>query len=105
MKLTESKEGVVVEFFVKPKSRQFEVTIEDDQIVIRCTEEPVKGRVNKEIIKELTKTFHTKIELVSGATSREKRILIRGIKKSEAERWLESKDSQKSATHSNPSKH
>jgi uncharacterized protein (TIGR00251 family) len=91
MKLTETKEGVVLKVFVKPKSRQFEVTIEGDQIVVRCTEEPVKGRVNNELIKELTKSFHTKVELVSGATSKEKRLLIRGVKKSEAEKWLETK--------------
>jgi uncharacterized protein (TIGR00251 family) len=88
MKLTETKEGTIIEVYVKPNSSRFEVTVEGDEIVVRSTEEPEKGKVNKQIIKELTKLFHTNIELVSGATSRQKRLLIRGVKETEVEKLL-----------------
>jgi uncharacterized protein (TIGR00251 family) len=88
MKLTETKEGTVIEVFVKPKSARFEVSLEGDEVVVRCTEEPVKGKVNKELLKALSKFFHTNVELVSGATSRQKRLLIKNTSKTETETLL-----------------
>ena len=85
MKITETKNGVVIEVFVKPKSSKFEVFLEGDEVVVRCTEEPVKGKVNKELLKALSKCLHTNVELVSGATSRQKRLLLKGIAKNEVE--------------------
>ncbi len=91
MKTTETKNGTIIEIFVKPNQPKFNIKTEGDEITIYCTEEPVKGKVNKEIIKELTKLFHTKIELVSGATSKQKRLLITGIAKNEVEQLLNTK--------------
>lgn len=88
MKLTETKDGTVIEVFVKPNQPKFKIAIDGDEIVVSSTEEPVKGKVNKEIIKELSKFFHTKVELVSGLTSRRKQLLIRDVEKSEIERLL-----------------
>jgi hypothetical protein len=91
MKLTETKDGVVIEVFVKPNTKKFEVVVEGEEIVIHSTEEPAKGKVNRELTKELTRLFHARVELASGATSREKRLLIRGAKKTEVESILQSK--------------
>ena len=88
MKLVETKEGTIIEIFVKPKSAKFEVLLEGDEIIVRCNEEPVKGKVNKELLKALSKFFHTNVELVSGATSKQKRLLLKGMAKSEVERLL-----------------
>jgi uncharacterized protein (TIGR00251 family) len=90
MKITETKGGAVIEVFVKPKSPKFEVHVEGDEIIVRCTEEPVKGKVNKELLKALSKLFNTNVELISGATSRQKRLLLKGIVKSDVERLLNS---------------
>jgi uncharacterized protein YggU (UPF0235/DUF167 family) len=46
MKISETKNGVVIEVFVKPKSERFEVFLEGDEVIVRCAEEPVKGKVN-----------------------------------------------------------
>ena len=77
-----------MEIFVKPKSRDFKIMIEADEIVVFCREEPVEGKVNKEIIKELSKLFHRKVELVSGFSSRQKRLLIVEAKKNKVEQAL-----------------
>jgi len=88
MKVTETKNGTIIEVFVKPNQPKFNIKIDSDEIVILCTEEPVKGKVNKELIKELSKLFHTQIEIVSGLTSKQKRLLIRNISKNQAEPLL-----------------
>jgi uncharacterized protein (TIGR00251 family) len=88
MKISETKEGTVIEVFVKPNSAKFDLMIDGDEILVFCMEEPVKGRVNKELIKELSRLFHSKVEIVSGFASKQKRLLIKGIGKSEVEHLL-----------------
>jgi len=45
---------------------------------VYATEEPEKGKVNKEILKELSKLLHVKVELANGATSRQKQLFFAG---------------------------
>jgi len=85
MKIIETKDGTVIEVFVKPNQPKFSIKIDDDEIVVFSTEEPVKGKVNKEIVKELSRLFHAEVYLISGATSKQKQLLIKGLKKSEVE--------------------
>jgi uncharacterized protein (TIGR00251 family) len=88
MKLTETKNGTVIEIFVKPNQPKFNVSIDGDEIIVFCTKEPVKGKVNKEVIKELSKFFHAEIEMVSGLTSKQKRLLIKDMSKSNVESFF-----------------
>jgi len=88
MKINETKHGVVIDVFVKPNSSKFEITVEDEELVVFCTEEPVRGKVNKELAKEFSKRFHTKVEIISGLTSKQKRLLITGVGKNEVEQLL-----------------
>jgi len=88
MKVQETKQGMILEVSVKPRSKEFKIMVERDKIVVFCREEPVKGKVNKELIKELSRLFHRKVELVSGFTSKQKRLLIKAAEKSEVERVL-----------------
>ena len=90
MKMTETKDGTVIVIFVKPNAAKFEVAVERDEIIVHSTEEPIKGKVNKELIKELSRLFHNKVELVSGATSKQKKLLVRNTKKIEVEQLLNS---------------
>ncbi len=91
MKLIETKDGTVIEVFVKPNSQKFEVTLEGEEVIVRCTEEPVRGKVNKELMKELSKFFQVRVELVSGSTSKQKLLLLKGVGKNEAESLLHNK--------------
>jgi len=88
MKITETKDGAIIEVYVKPNSQKFEVILEGNEVVVRCTEEPVKGKVNKELTKAFSKLFHTNVEIVSGFTSKQKKLLITHISKNEVERLL-----------------
>jgi len=88
MKITETKNGVIIEVFVKPNQPKFNVKIDSDEIIVFCTEEPVKGKVNKELVKELSKLFHAEIEIISGLTSKQKRLIIKNISKTETETLL-----------------
>ncbi len=92
MKITETKNGTIIEVFVKPNQPKFNIKIDGDEIIIFCTEEPVKGKVNKELIKELSKLFHAQIEIISGLTSKQKRLLIKNISKKEAENLLQTEN-------------
>ena len=91
MNVKETKDGVVLEVFVKPSSQRFDITVDDGEIVVFCTEQPVKGKVNKELVKEVSKLFHAKVEIVSGLTSKQKRLLITGVAKNEVEQILRAK--------------
>jgi uncharacterized protein len=93
MSISETKDGVIITIFVKPNSQKFYVEIEGNEIVVHGTEEPVKGKVNKEIIKEFTKLLHAKVELASGFTSKEKKLFVKGMGKQQAEELLQLKPS------------
>ena len=84
MELQKISDGVVVAIFVKPNSKQFQLRVEGDELVVLCRESPVKGRVNKELIKELSRIFKKRVEIVAGVTSRQKKVLIKGINMDEA---------------------
>ena len=88
MRLTEIEKGTVIEVSVKPNQPKFNVKIDGDEIIVFCTEKPVKGRVNKEVIRELSRFFHAEIEIVSGLTSKQKRLLIKNMSKSNVESLL-----------------
>ena len=88
MKIQKTKQGVILEIHVKPRSKEFKIVAEGEEIVVFCREEPVKGKVNKELIKELSRLFHKKVKLVSGFASKQKKVLIKDAEKSEVEHVL-----------------
>jgi len=90
-KINDVKDGTILEVNVKPHSKEFKVTVEDNEIIISCKENPVKGKVNKELVKGLSKLFHSEVEIISGFTSKKKRLLVRHLRKSDIEKILMSK--------------
>jgi len=88
MKIQKTKQGVILEVYVKPRSKDFKIVADGDGIVVFCREEAAKGKVNKELIKNLSRFFHKKVELVSGFTSKQKKLLIKDAEKSTVERVL-----------------
>jgi len=60
----------------------------------RLTEEPIKGRANRQLIEELARTLgisEQKIEVMSGQKSSKKTILVKGIIRDEVFKVLEKK--------------
>ena len=91
MKILETADGVVLVVYVKPNAKEFQVKFNEDKLIVTCPESPVKGKVNKKLLKEFSKLFSRKVELVSGFTSRKKKFIISNIKKEEVNRILVSK--------------
>lgn len=88
MNIKETKDGVLLTIFVKPNSSKFKVELDGAEIIVYAAEEPEKGKVNKEILKELTRLFHAKVEIVSGVTSREKQLFVEGLTKDQLQGLL-----------------
>jgi uncharacterized protein (TIGR00251 family) len=90
MKLQETKDGVFLDVHVKPSSKEFRLEFDEDELVVSCREAPVKGKVNKELLKQFSRLFGHNVELVSGFTSRQKRFLVSDIKAEDVNRILAS---------------
>jgi len=80
--------GVILTIFVKPNSPKFKIQRTNQEIIVHATEEPQNGKVNREILKEFTKLFHTQTELISGLTAKEKKLYLKGIDKNTLDRIL-----------------
>lgn len=74
--------------YVKPNSKKFRLQRDGNGLVVLCREAPVKGKVNKELLKRFSRLFGHKVELVSGFTSRKKKFLVKEISVGEAEQIL-----------------
>ena len=88
MNIKETNDGVTIKVFIKTNSSKFAMELDEDELVVYSTEEPVKGKVNKEIIKEVSKILDFRVEIISGATSKQKVFLIRGASKAQVEAAL-----------------
>ena len=88
MKLLKTAQGVVLDVYVKPKSENFRVELDVDELVVSCREAPVKRKVNRELLKKLSRLFNRRVEIVSGFSSRKKKLLIRDIEVEEVNRIL-----------------
>ena len=65
-----------MDVYVKPDSRDFKIAVEDDQLIVYCRQAPVKGKANRELVKELSKLFRKRAIVIAGSTSKQKKILI-----------------------------
>jgi uncharacterized protein len=88
MSIKETKDGTIITIYVKPNSVKFYVERDGDEIVVHAIGEPEKGKVNREIIKEASDFFGSKVEIVSGLTSRQKILFLRGVTKEQIENAL-----------------
>ena len=77
MKVFETEEGAAFEANVKPRSKRFKVQV-NEKLLIFCRQPPIEGKVNRELVKELSKIFGGKVEIVAGHRSRTKLILVKG---------------------------
>ena len=90
--IREVEGGVVVSVKVQPNASRDRVVGEyGDQLKIAVTVAPEKGKANKSVIKVLSRLLGVKssdIEILSGETSRDKKVLIRNISEEEFNRVI-----------------
>lgn len=80
----ETEEGVLVDIEVSPKSSNFRISGYNewrDEIEVKITSIPQKGKANKEIIKEFSKLTKSTVEITSGLKSQHKTLKIYDISK------------------------
>ncbi len=84
--------GIVVSVKVQPNASKDRVVGEyADQLKIAVTVAPEKGKANKAVIKVLSKSLGVKssdVEILSGETSRDKKVLIRNISEEDFNRVI-----------------
>ncbi len=84
----EVKDGLLLSIFVKPNSAKFKVDVDDGEVVVYATQEPDRGKVNKEIMKEFSKLLGARVELAGGFTSKQKQLLFKGVPRQQLEAFL-----------------
>lgn len=76
-------EGLLVAVKVIPKSSRAQVlNIENEELKVRLTSAPEKGKANEELIALFAKALKIakgRVILLSGETSRHKKMLLKGI--------------------------
>jgi hypothetical protein len=77
---TDVGDGIVLNLHIQPRASKSEVSgVQGDALKIRLTSPPVDGAANKLCCEFLAKLFHvpkTSVEIISGETSRHKRVKI-----------------------------
>lgn len=90
--ISDHAEGCILPVRAQPGARRNGVQGEQGgALKIAVTAPPEDGRANAalvEALRDALKVKRSQIELLSGQTSREKRFLIRGVKKTELEQRL-----------------
>jgi uncharacterized protein (TIGR00251 family) len=87
--LTEHADGWVLAVRAQPGARRTGVQGEQNgALKVAVSAPPEDGRANKALVEALSKALgvrRSQVELLSGATGRDKRFLIRGVPRSELE--------------------
>lgn len=90
-----SDDGTIIKVWLVPgASRERIIGLHGDALKVAVTAPAEKGRANRHMVRVLAKALQTSassILLVSGASSRDKRMLIRGFAVAELKRLLAAK--------------
>ncbi len=90
--INDTKDGVAFNIRVLPRSSRCDIAgFQDDALKIKITAPPVEGKANSECIKLLSHRLGIKksrISIVSGHTSKNKKIAISGATKRDMETIL-----------------
>ena len=81
--MTETQEGVVLNVRAQPRSSRAGIDgVVSDAVKVRIRCAPVDGKANKELVETLADEFgiaKSSVVFKSGETSKQKRILLRGV--------------------------
>ena len=89
---TETPEGVVLNVRAQPRSSKAGIDgLLGDAVKVRIRCAPVDGKANKELVETLADEFgiaKSSVSFKSGETSKQKRLLLRGVSAADVERKL-----------------
>lgn len=81
--ITDSKSGVIIQVHATPRASKTQIQgLHGDALKIRLQAPPVDGKANETLIEFLAETLgipQRQITLLSGQTSRQKRLSLQGI--------------------------
>ncbi len=88
--LEETDNGIIIKLHIIPNAKKNEIIGKYNNLLkIKISSPPVDGAANKEIKRFLSKTFNiskSKIEILKGEKSKDKKIFIKDIKKTDIEK-------------------
>lgn len=80
--ITTVKDGLVLSVYIQPRASKNQICgLQGEELKIRLTSPPVDGAANKlcrEFVADLFAVSKTSVEIISGETSRHKRLRIAG---------------------------
>lgn len=81
--LSDAREGALIRVRVTPRSGREELICGDqEEIRVRLTSPPVKGRANQDLVKLIARSLgvgRKDVEIVAGLSSRRKTVRVRGL--------------------------
>lgn len=87
--IASTSEGSVITLRAQPRSSKVGFIVDDaGNLKLRIRSAPVEGKANKEIVETLSKIFgisKSRVEMIAGDTSKQKRFLLTGIEAEVAE--------------------
>ena len=93
---TETADGVVINVKAQPRSSRSGIDgLAGDAVKVRIRSAPVDGKANKELVETIADAFglpKSRVEFRSGETSKQKRILLRGISAANVESIMAAKN-------------
>ena len=93
---TETADGVVINVKAQPRSSKSGIDgLAGDAVKVRIRSAPVDGKANEELVETIADAFDlpkSRVEFRSGETSKQKRILLRGISAANVESIMAAKN-------------
>jgi|TARA_B100000315_G_C14335314_1_gene477123 hypothetical protein len=77
--LEKTGNGVIINIIVKPLAKLFEIRLSEVKIKVFCKSSPIRGKANREVMKELSKIFKHEVIIIAGHKNSAKKILVEGI--------------------------
>lgn len=81
MILKEINEGLIIEVNVKPRSKDSKIKFIEDKVIFCSKKQPIRGKVNTELVKVISNLFGAKVRILSGFKSNNKILLLKKIDK------------------------
>jgi uncharacterized protein (TIGR00251 family) len=90
--ISRHRDGVVVAVYVQPRASRTAIAgVHDGALRLRVAAPPVAGAANHAVVELLSKQLGVRkadVEILSGASGRSKRVLVRGVDVAAARRAL-----------------